>query len=148
MIVVLASEETRLRRLATIRGMTADEARARMAAQATDEQRRAVADMVLDNDGTEAELRDQVTAAWQALYASADVRGRPRRAGEVARNRAPHSTARGARRDACASPGLLTRTPDSTGPVWWSGSGPVGRRERPTSQTVARVPAAINRNPL
>ncbi len=66
-IVVLADEETRISRLMRSRGMTAEEARARMAAQATDEQRRAVADIVIVNDGTEAELREAVEAVWREL---------------------------------------------------------------------------------
>jgi dephospho-CoA kinase len=64
-VVVLADEVTRVRRLVEARGMAADEARARIAAQATDEQRRAVADVVLTNDGSVAELRDQVDALWR-----------------------------------------------------------------------------------
>jgi dephospho-CoA kinase len=63
-VVVAASEETRLRRLARSRGMSADEARSRMAAQATDEQRRAAADVVLDNDGSLEELRAAVDRLW------------------------------------------------------------------------------------
>jgi dephospho-CoA kinase len=63
-VVVTASEETRLRRLARSRGMPADEARSRMAAQATDEQRRAAADVVLDNDGSLEELRAAVDRLW------------------------------------------------------------------------------------
>ena len=47
------------------RGMSADEARARIGAQATDDQRRAVADFVLVNDGTVAQLRDAVEALWR-----------------------------------------------------------------------------------
>ena len=50
-LVVEADPETRVARLVQ-RGLTAEDARARMAAQATDEQRRAVADVVLDNSGT------------------------------------------------------------------------------------------------
>ena len=44
--------------------MTEADARARIAAQATDEQRRAVADVVIVNDGTLDELRAAVDAAW------------------------------------------------------------------------------------
>jgi dephospho-CoA kinase len=44
--------------------MSADEARSRMAAQATDEQRRAAADVVLDNDGSLEELRAAVDRLW------------------------------------------------------------------------------------
>ena len=46
------------------RGLTAEDARARIAAQASDEQRRAVADVVLDNSGTPDELRTQVDRFW------------------------------------------------------------------------------------
>jgi dephospho-CoA kinase len=65
-IVVQAPLELRLRRLAG-RGLDAETARARIAAQASDEQRRAVADVVLDNSGSMAELRDRVDAAWARL---------------------------------------------------------------------------------
>jgi dephospho-CoA kinase len=63
-IVVLASEDVRIARLARDRGMSDQDARARIAAQATDEQRRAVADIVIVNDGTLDELRAAVDAAW------------------------------------------------------------------------------------
>ncbi len=63
-IVVLADEAQRIDRLVRDRGMTVDEARARIAAQATDEQRRAVADIVLVNNGSLADLRAQVDRAW------------------------------------------------------------------------------------
>jgi dephospho-CoA kinase len=63
-VVVLAEEATRLRRLVEVRGMSEDEARSRIAAQATDEQRRAVADVVLHNDGTLEELRAAVDDLW------------------------------------------------------------------------------------
>ena len=63
-IVVLADEDVRVRRLAENRGMTADEARARIATQATDEQRRAVADVVIVNNGTTEELAEQVDQVW------------------------------------------------------------------------------------
>jgi len=63
-VVVEAPEELRVRRLAADRGMSAEEVRARMASQATDEQRRAVADVVLVNDGTPDDLRAKVDALW------------------------------------------------------------------------------------
>jgi len=69
-IVVLAPAETRLARLVRDRGMSEAEARSRMAAQATDEQRRAVADIVIDNDGTLDDLRAAVDALWPRLSAS------------------------------------------------------------------------------
>jgi len=63
-IVVLAAEDVRVARLVRDRGMTEDDARARIAAQATDEQRREVADIVIVNDGTLDDLRVAVDAAW------------------------------------------------------------------------------------
>ena len=62
-LVVEADGETRVRRLVQ-RGLSEDDARARMAAQATDAQRRAAADVVLDNSGTEEELAAQVDRFW------------------------------------------------------------------------------------
>jgi dephospho-CoA kinase len=62
-LVVEADEETRVARLVQ-RGLTEGEARARIAAQAGDEQRRAVADVVLDNSGTPEELAAQVDRFW------------------------------------------------------------------------------------
>jgi dephospho-CoA kinase len=62
-LVVLADEETRVSRLVQ-RGLTAEDARARIAVQATDEQRRAVADVVLDNSGTPGQLAEQVDRVW------------------------------------------------------------------------------------
>ena len=64
-VVVLAEERVRLARLTGDRGMSEQEARARMAAQAGDEQRRAVADVVIENNGTLDELRDAVDAVWR-----------------------------------------------------------------------------------
>jgi dephospho-CoA kinase len=62
-LVVAADLETRVARLVA-RGMTEGDARARIAAQATDEQRRAVADVVLDNSGTREQLAAQVDRFW------------------------------------------------------------------------------------
>lgn len=69
-LVVEADPETRVARLVQ-RGLTADDARARMAAQATDEQRRAVADVVLDNSGTPEHLAAQVESFWADRVAAA-----------------------------------------------------------------------------
>ncbi|WP_103531045.1 dephospho-CoA kinase [Streptomyces sp. SM11] len=66
-VVVDASAETQLRRLVTLRGMTESDARARMAAQATREQRRAIADLIVDNDGPLEALRPQVRTVWDEL---------------------------------------------------------------------------------
>jgi dephospho-CoA kinase len=69
-LVVEANAETRVARLVQ-RGLTASDARARMAAQATDEERRAVADVVLDNSGTPAELEARVERFWTERVAPA-----------------------------------------------------------------------------
>ncbi|WP_329130705.1 dephospho-CoA kinase [Streptomyces sp. NBC_01476] len=66
-VVVDARPQTQLDRLTRLRGMTEDEARARMAAQATREERLAVADVVIDNDGPLDALEPQVRALWQRL---------------------------------------------------------------------------------
>ena len=70
-VVVEAPDELRVRRLGRDRGMPAEEVRARMAAQATDEERRAAADVVLVNDGTPEDLRAKVDALWAERIASA-----------------------------------------------------------------------------
>ncbi|MFE1463272.1 dephospho-CoA kinase [Streptomyces nigra] len=66
-IVVDADPATQLDRLVRLRGMTEDDARARMAAQATREQRRAIADIVIDNDVPLDELRRRVKDVWEDL---------------------------------------------------------------------------------
>ncbi|MEV4924119.1 dephospho-CoA kinase [Streptomyces roseoverticillatus] len=66
-VVVDAGTETRLDRLVRLRGMTPEEARARMTAQATREARLAVADIVIDNDGPLEALEPQVAKVWQQL---------------------------------------------------------------------------------
>jgi len=66
-VVVDAAPETQLDRLVRLRGMSADEARARMASQATREQRLAVADLVIDNDGPLEALEPQVKKVWAEL---------------------------------------------------------------------------------
>ncbi|MGI8665038.1 MAG: dephospho-CoA kinase [Jatrophihabitans sp.] len=65
-IVVEAPLPVRLSRLAD-RGMDADTARARIARQATDEQRRTVATEVIDNSGSLAQLHAQVERVWRRL---------------------------------------------------------------------------------
>ncbi|AZM62875.1 MULTISPECIES: dephospho-CoA kinase [unclassified Streptomyces] len=66
-IVVDASPATQLERLVGRRGMTEQDARARMAAQATREERRAIADIVIDNDGSLEELERRVKEVWAEL---------------------------------------------------------------------------------
>jgi dephospho-CoA kinase len=65
-IVVDAPPELQVQRLAA-RGMPEQQARARMAAQATREQRLAVADIVIDNSGTLEDLDRRVFDVWTTL---------------------------------------------------------------------------------
>jgi len=69
-LVVEAEPEIRVARLVR-RGLTEDDARARIASQASDEQRRTVADVVLDNSGTPEELAEQVDRFWAERVARA-----------------------------------------------------------------------------
>lgn len=62
-VVVHAEPEVRVQRLVK-RGMNEADARARIAAQASDEQRHVVADVWLDNSGTEAELVNAARELW------------------------------------------------------------------------------------
>ena len=63
-VVVHADVEVRVRRLVEQRGMSEEDARARVAAQADDEQRRAVADVWLDNSGSPGELVARAHDVW------------------------------------------------------------------------------------
>lgn len=67
-VVVEAPLDVRLVRLAG-RGMAADDARARIATQATDARRREVGDLFVDNGGDEAALERAVDHLWVALRA-------------------------------------------------------------------------------
>ncbi|MEO3867228.1 dephospho-CoA kinase [Nonomuraea sp. B12E4] len=66
-IVVDAPDEVRIRRLAEHRGMPEADAKARIAAQAGREDRLAVADIVIPNEGSLAELDDRVAEVWEEL---------------------------------------------------------------------------------
>ena len=63
-IIVNADPELRVKRLIEYRGFTEEDARARIAAQATEEQRRAVADVWLDNSGSPGAVVEQARALW------------------------------------------------------------------------------------
>lgn len=64
-VVVDVPAAERVRRLVELRGMSEEAARARVAAQATDAQRAKVADVLLDNSGTLAELHRAVDHLWE-----------------------------------------------------------------------------------
>jgi dephospho-CoA kinase len=65
-VVVTAPLEVRVERLVA-RGMSEQDARARIDAQASDEQRRALADHVVDNSGDLTDLDAAVASLWDAL---------------------------------------------------------------------------------
>ncbi|MFG3619670.1 dephospho-CoA kinase [Nocardia sp. NPDC047654] len=63
-LIVDVDAETRIRRLVEFRGVAESDARARISAQATDEQRRAVADVLLDNSGAPGKVEGEVRRLW------------------------------------------------------------------------------------
>ncbi|WP_280252501.1 dephospho-CoA kinase [Nocardia abscessus] len=63
-LIVDVDAETRIRRLVEFRGVVESDARARISAQATDEQRRAVADVLLDNSGVPGTVEAEVRRLW------------------------------------------------------------------------------------
>ena len=66
-IVVHTSLEKRLSRLTETRGMAEEDARARIAAQATDTQRAAIATWIIDNDGSAENTQTQVERIWALM---------------------------------------------------------------------------------
>src|SRR6185312_15077468 len=85
-VIVHADIETRISRLVEHRGFSEEDAKARIAAQATEEQRRAVADVWLDNSGSAGELVEQARALWHERilpFAYNVDQGRPARSEPV-----------------------------------------------------------------
>lgn len=66
-VVVHASRATRIRRLVELRGMSRQEAEHRLNSQATDTERLAVADVVIDNDGSVEHTIEQVDRLWSRV---------------------------------------------------------------------------------
>ena len=66
LVIVISSEKNRLERLAH-RGLTAEQATARIAKQVSDEQRKAAADFLIVNDGNLDQLEADVEKIWQTL---------------------------------------------------------------------------------
>jgi len=71
-VVVTAPEDLRVERLMA-RGMAEDDARARIGAQLTDDEREAVATHVLRNDASVEDLERQVDELWAELTASRSI---------------------------------------------------------------------------
>ncbi|MBF4462399.1 MULTISPECIES: dephospho-CoA kinase [unclassified Rathayibacter] len=68
-VVVHAPQETRVQRLVSLRGMTETEARARVGAQASDEERLALADVVVDSSASLEETLSRADEVWEHLAA-------------------------------------------------------------------------------
>ncbi|MDJ0377774.1 dephospho-CoA kinase [Cryobacterium sp. PH31-L1] len=66
-VVVKADADTRIERMVKLRGLTPDEAIHRITAQASDAERLALADVVIDNTGTVAETLAQVDTLWDRV---------------------------------------------------------------------------------
>jgi dephospho-CoA kinase len=64
-VAISCDEAVRVQRLVQNRGMTESEARSRVAAQATDQQREAVADLVIDSNCSLEELLQRADAAFE-----------------------------------------------------------------------------------
>jgi dephospho-CoA kinase len=71
LVVVSAPVPTQVERLLRDRGMSEVQARARIAAQAPPEDKAAVADVIVDNDGPLEDLEQQVDRLWDDLRARA-----------------------------------------------------------------------------
>jgi dephospho-CoA kinase len=69
-VVVDVPVETQLQRMVGLRGMSRDEAQARVDAQASREERLAIATHVIDNSGTLEDLRNRVTEVFEGLVAT------------------------------------------------------------------------------
>jgi dephospho-CoA kinase len=75
-VVVSAPEEVRIERMVTLRGMSRDEAERRIRSQVGEEERRALADFVIESGGTLDETLAQADAVWELLRARAATRKR------------------------------------------------------------------------
>jgi len=68
-VVVEADQDARVARVVAERGLDPEDARARMAIQASPEQREALADVVIWNNGSADDLRARVDELWEQLRA-------------------------------------------------------------------------------
>jgi dephospho-CoA kinase len=74
LVVVSAPVETQVERLLRDRGMSEEQVRARIAAQAPLEDKAAVADVIVDNDGPLDDLEGEVDRLWAELRERASSR--------------------------------------------------------------------------
>ncbi|WP_334169571.1 dephospho-CoA kinase, partial [Timonella senegalensis] len=66
-LVVEAPMETRIERMVRDRGMTRGEAQSRIAAQASDQQRRSIASQIIVNDSNFEQLHARIARAWSKI---------------------------------------------------------------------------------
>jgi dephospho-CoA kinase len=66
-VTIDVDHETQIQRMMARNGFSRAEAESRIGAQAAREDRRAAADVVLDNSGDVAQLKDQIDALWAVL---------------------------------------------------------------------------------
>jgi dephospho-CoA kinase len=66
-VVVSAPEDVRIERMVSLRGMSRDEAERRIRSQVPDEQRRAMADLIIESGGTLDETLQQADEVWASL---------------------------------------------------------------------------------
>jgi dephospho-CoA kinase len=66
-VVVEADADERVERMVTLRGMSAQEARRRVDSQSSDAERRAIADVVIDSNGSLAETLRQADELWETV---------------------------------------------------------------------------------
>lgn len=74
-VVVTATPERQVARMARDRSMDPEDVQARIAAQATPGEREAVADVIIPNDGSLEELEQRVDSLWRDLRARAQAGG-------------------------------------------------------------------------
>ncbi|MDI6872981.1 dephospho-CoA kinase [Candidatus Solincola sp.] len=74
-LVVDTPPEEQARRLVEDRGLSAEEAWARIRSQAAREERLRCADLVIENDGSLEKLRSEVDRAWEEIKARMEARG-------------------------------------------------------------------------
>jgi dephospho-CoA kinase len=66
-VVVEADAETRIRRMVSLRAMTEDDARRRVDSQSSDAERRAIADVIIDSNGSLDDTIRQADALWETV---------------------------------------------------------------------------------
>ena len=66
-VVVEADADERVERMVKLRGMSAEEARRRVDSQSSDAERRAIADVVIDSNGSIAETLRQADELWETV---------------------------------------------------------------------------------